>query len=204
MERLLDDPYFSLPPPKSTGKEYFNLGYVTGRLDLGRLDLGRLDLGRLDGESAAADDLLASVTVATAEMVASALRSFDLGDLLVAGGGTRNATLMGELRQRLPGVAIRQTDELGVPEAAKEALVFAIIGFLTLHGLPATIPSCTGAVRPSVLGSVTPGQGQWPVQVHPERHAPTRLIVRPNPVSSSPISSSPISSSPISSGPGSS
>ncbi len=52
---------------------------------------------------------------------------------------------------------MRRTDELGVPEAAKEALVFAIIGFLTLHGLPATVPSCTGAPGPRVLGSVTPG-----------------------------------------------
>ena len=178
VERLLDDPYFSLSPPKSTGKEYFNLGYVTSRLDLGRLDGGRLDLGRLDGKSVVPDDLVASITVATAEMVASALRGFDVGDLLVAGGGTRNATFMGELGERLPGVRIRRTDELGVPEAAKEALVFAIIGFLTLRGLPATIPSCTGAVRASVLGSVTPGQGPVPVQVDPGRRPPTRLVVR--------------------------
>ena len=142
---MLDDPYFSLPPPKSTGKEYFNLGYVRRRLPEGR---------DLTGE-----DLLASLTVATAEMVALALRSFDLHELLVAGGGTRNPTLMGELRARLPGVPVRRTDDLGVPEEAKEALVFAIIGFLTLCGLPATIPSCTGAARPSVLGSVTPARG---------------------------------------------
>ena len=64
---------------------------------------------------------------------------------------------MAALQARLPGVPMRRTDELGVPEAGKEALVFAIIGFLTLHGLPATVPSCTGAARPSVLGSVTPG-----------------------------------------------
>ena len=163
MRRLLDDPYFSLPPPKSTGKEYFNLGYVTSRLD------------DRDGPDPHLDDLLASLTVATAEMVASALRPFDLGELLVAGGGTRNTFLMGELRSRLPGVRIRRTDELGVPEAAKEALVFAIIGFLTLSGLPATIPSCTGALRPSVLGSITPGPRPAPAQRAPRArfaHAP--------------------------------
>jgi anhydro-N-acetylmuramic acid kinase len=173
VERLLDDPYFSQAPPKSTGKEYFNLGYVTSRLKGGGLPL---------------DDLLASVTVATAEMVASALRVYDLGDLLVAGGGTRNATLMRELRSRLGGVRIRRTDELGVPEAAKEALVFAIIGFLTLCGLPATIPSCTGALRPSVLGSVTPGRGPGLTAPgpgpHPQRRSPTRLVVRAGPLSS--------------------
>ena len=89
------------------------------------------------------------MTVATAEMVAAALRPFELGELLVAGGGTRNLTLMAELQARLPGVKMRRTDDLWVPEAGKEALVFAIIGFLTLNGLPATVPSCTGAARAS-------------------------------------------------------
>jgi anhydro-N-acetylmuramic acid kinase len=147
VEELLDDPYFTLPPPKSTGKEYFNLGYVTRRLE---------------GREIPAEDLLASLAVATAEMVAAALRPFALGDLLVAGGGTRNLTLMAELSSRLPGVKIRRTDDLWVPEASKEALVFAIIGFLTLNGLPATVPSCTGATRACVLGSVTPGRAPWP------------------------------------------
>jgi anhydro-N-acetylmuramic acid kinase len=161
--RLLDDPYFALPPPKSTGKEYFNLDYVRQRLD---------------GTEISAEDLLASVTVATAEMVAGALREFEVRDLLVAGGGTRNATLMGELQARLPGVNIRRTDELGVPEASKEALVFAIIGFLTLCGLPATIPSCTGARQPSVLGTVTPGRDLRPPPTSAPR-PPARMVVRP-------------------------
>ncbi len=174
--RLLDDPYFALPPPKSTGKEYFNLGYVTRRLEGG-------------GTSAA--DLLASLTVATAESVAAALRPYEPGELIVAGGGTRNLTLMAALQARLPGVPMRRTDELGVPEAAKEALVFAIIGFLTLNGLPATVPSCTGAARPSVLGSLTPGRAPLADLLAPGLlapavggggqvpRAPTRLVVGP-------------------------
>jgi anhydro-N-acetylmuramic acid kinase len=167
VDRLLDDPYFSLPPPKSTGKEYFNFGYVSSRLPEGRDITG--------------EDLLASLTVASAEMVAMSLRPFHLNDLVVAGGGTRNATLMGEIQARLPGVPVRRIDDLGVPEAAKEALVFAVIGFLTLCGLPATIPSCTGAARPSVLGSITPGGGPLPLPLVPlvgARVTPTRLLVR--------------------------
>ena len=176
VDSLLDDPYFSLPPPKSTGKEYFNLGYVTRRV------------AEMGEEEISAADLLASLTVATAEMVAASLRPFRLGELIVAGGGTRNLTLMAELQARLPGVTMRRTDELGVPEAAKEALVFAIIGFLTLHGLPATVPSCTGAARASVLGSVTPGRAPLPLAAllapgpaatAGALRAPKRLVLRP-------------------------
>jgi anhydro-N-acetylmuramic acid kinase len=76
---------------------------------------------------------------------------------------------------------VRKIDDLGVPEAAKEALVFAVIGFLTLCGIPATIPSCTGAAKASVLGSITPGGGPLPLLPVPPagpRATPTRLLVR--------------------------
>jgi len=161
--RLLDDPYFLLSPPKSTGKEYFNLGYVTSRLQ---------------GDKLAAEDLLATLTAASAEMIAADLRRLDLADLVVAGGGTRNQTLMAELQRRLPGVSMRGTEEFGIPEASKEALVFALIGFLTLCGLPATVASCTGARVPSVLGSITPGSVPLPPPPMPLPSLPTRLVIR--------------------------
>jgi anhydro-N-acetylmuramic acid kinase len=166
--RLLDDPYFALAPPKSTGKELFHLGYLTDRL----------------GDRPISDeDLLATLTASAAESVAAALRREQLSVCYVAGGGTRNPVLMAEISARLPEVDIRRFDELGVAEHAKEALVFALIGFLTLHGLPATIPSCTGADRPSVLGSVTPGPRGLPASLlaGPAARpagAPGRLIVR--------------------------
>lgn len=160
--RLLDDPYFALSPPKSTGKEHFNLEYV---------------INRLNGAELSPEDVLASVTAATAEMVATAVHRYECLELVVSGGGTRNLALMRELQARLPGTTFMRSDELGVPEASKEALVFAIIGFLTLCGLPATVPSCTGARQASVLGSVTPGRGlpeRPPAAVRP----PTQLVVR--------------------------
>ena len=58
---------------------------------------------------------------------------------------------------------LRSTDELGLPSAAKEAYAFAVLGFLTVHGLGGTVPSCTGARHASVLGSITPGLGGLPV-----------------------------------------
>ena len=160
---LLDDPYFSLRPPKSTGKEYFNLEYFANRL--------------LDRDLTA-EDLLASLTAASAESIAAALRQQDVAELVVAGGGTRNPVLMGELRARLAGASFRSIEEFGIPEAAKEALLFAVIGFLTLSGLPATVPSCTGAKRASVLGQITPGAHPLPIWPVPVPSMPTRLIVR--------------------------
>jgi anhydro-N-acetylmuramic acid kinase len=165
VRRLLDEPYFSLQPPKSTGKELFNLEYVTSRLR---------------GEQLRPEDLVASVTAASAESVAAALRPYQLAQLFVTGGGARNPVLMGELACRLPGVKLRSTAELGLPEAAKESLLFAVIGFFTVCGFQASIPSCTGAAHASVLGSITPGASPLPPRPTGLR-TPTRLVLQGGP-----------------------
>jgi anhydro-N-acetylmuramic acid kinase len=67
------------------------------------------------------------------------------------------------LASELGSVPLRNTDELGLPSAAKEAYAFAVLGFLTVNGLGGTVPSCTGARHTSVLGSITPGAGGLPV-----------------------------------------
>ncbi len=157
---MLDEPYYVLPPPKSTGKELFNLDYVKAALAGRELD---------------ADDLVATLTSLSAETVARALEGWGVTEVVAAGGGTRNPVLMARLRERLPGVALRRLEEFGVPEASKEALVFALIGYLTASGLPASVPSCTGARHASVLGSITPGAQPLPVRT--TLKAPSRLVV---------------------------
>lgn len=161
LARLLDEPYYTLPPPKSTGKELFHLEYVRERLDTREVAL---------------DDLLATLTALTAATVAAELRRLEVADVVAAGGGTRNPTLMAELGRRLAGVPIEPFDRFGIAEAAKEALLFAVIGFLAVHRLPATVPSCTGARHASILGAVTPGRR--PLEVDGDARSPTRLFVR--------------------------
>jgi anhydro-N-acetylmuramic acid kinase len=97
--------------------------------------------------------------------------------VLVSGGGGRNPVLMQMLTDELgPAVALRSSDEAGLPADAKEAYLFALLGFLTWHGVPATVPSCTGARRPSLLGSVTPGAG--PLSMPPPHpRPPVRLHI---------------------------
>jgi anhydro-N-acetylmuramic acid kinase len=158
---LLDEPYYRLDPPKSTGKELFHLEYI-------RRHLGSRDIST--------DDLLATLTVLSAEVVAAELNRFGVTEIVASGGGTRNPFLMAEITRRTPGAKLAQVDEYGVAEACKEALVMAIIGFLTVHGLPGTVPSCTGATRPVVLGSVVPGER--PLQLAANATPPVRMLVR--------------------------
>ena len=158
---LLDEPYYALAPPKSTGKEIFHLAYV------------REHVGE---RSISTEDLLATLTALSAEVLANDLRRFGVSEAIVAGGGTRNPTLMAELRSRLPGVAIEEIERYGVASTAKEALVFAVIGFLTVHGLPGVVVSCTGARRASVLGSVV--AGNEPLTLARSPLPPTSLVVR--------------------------
>ena len=87
----------------------------------------------------------------TAVTVADACRAYGVTELVASGGGTRNPVMMRMIGEELPGVRVVPSDRLGLPSAAKEALAFAVLGFLTVHGLPATVPSCTGARRAAVL-----------------------------------------------------
>jgi len=148
LQRLLADAYYARPAPKTTGKELFHLDYLSRALQ--------------DQSSIPGADVVATLTALTARTVADAARRAGATELVASGGGTRNPTLMSMLRRELPGVRVLTSDELGVPSAAKEAYAFAVLGFLTAHGLPGTIASCTGATHASVLGSLTPGRAGLP------------------------------------------
>jgi len=85
---------------------------------------------------------------------------------------------MSMLRTALHGIPLRTSDDLGLPSEAKEAYAFAVLGYLTAHGLAGTVPACTGARRPSVLGSITPGGGGLRLP-EPAATAPVRLRTVP-------------------------
>jgi anhydro-N-acetylmuramic acid kinase len=159
LERLLADPYYAAPAPKSTGKELFHLDYLKSHLS---------------SRAIAQDDLLATLCELTARTVADAVRAYDVVELFASGGGTRNPTLMRALGRHLPNVAISLIDDFGVPEAAKEAALFALIGFLSVQGLEGSIASCTGAAHSSILGAIIPGRQT--VRSLASSEAPTNLV----------------------------
>ncbi|MGD8167882.1 anhydro-N-acetylmuramic acid kinase [Herbiconiux sp. P16] len=143
---LLEEPYYRLPAPKSTGKELFNAAYVEQAL------------GSLGREVATAD-LVATLTELTAATVAADVLAQRVGTLVVSGGGWRNPALVARLRARLPALTLVASNDFGAPSDDKEAIAFALIGWCTMHGVAATVPSATGARAPRILGTVTPGAG---------------------------------------------
>ncbi|WP_405542228.1 anhydro-N-acetylmuramic acid kinase [Streptomyces phaeochromogenes] len=195
LRRLLDEPYYALPAPKTTGKELFHRDYLLAALatlaDPAVLATPAVavepsasvapaapaattaptDIGTL-----AHQDVIATLTRLTARTVADAVRSVGATEVIASGGGTRNPVLMAMLAEELPGVPLHTSDELGLPAAAKEAYAFAVLGFLTLHGLAGTDPRSTGARHPSVLGSVTPGRDGLP-RVPRGLKQPVRLVI---------------------------
>jgi anhydro-N-acetylmuramic acid kinase len=146
LSRLKADGYYRLPVPRSTGREHFNAGYLAQMVT----GLEPAPLG---------DDIVATVTRLLVDLLAEASREHRLAELILSGGGSKNVTTVAWLRSELPDLAVRTTDELGVPVQAKEALAFAVLGYLTWNGRPGSVTAATGARHPSILGSFEPGAG---------------------------------------------
>ena len=169
LDRLLAEPYYDRPAPKSTGKELFHPGYLEQFTDVSADHAGTAIAG---------DDLIATLTELSATLVADACRAHRLAELVVAGGGVRNPVLMSRIAALAAPTTISLIDEFGLPAQAKEANLFALLGFLSVHGLAGSRPSATGADGPSILGSITPGEA--PLRLpEPATRTPTKLrIVR--------------------------
>lgn len=144
LARLLDEPYYRLPAPKSTGKELFHDDYLDRAM-------------AAHGTPVGTEDLLATLAELTVRTVADALADAAVSEVFVSGGGARNAVLMAGIAAALPGATVATTAALGVGSDEKEAVLMALIGWLSWHGAPANVPSATGASGPRRLGAITPG-----------------------------------------------
>lgn len=143
---LLDEPYFRLPAPKSTGKELFHLDWAEQRAG----DLGRFDPAVVQ----------ATFLALTVESVARAVEASGGCDrVLACGGGVHNRALLRHLSTRL-GVPVESTAVAGVEPDWLEAMAFAWMARRHVHGEALDTPPFTGASRASVLGSLVPGRRQ--------------------------------------------
>ncbi|HSJ64755.1 MAG TPA: anhydro-N-acetylmuramic acid kinase [Gemmatimonadaceae bacterium] len=149
VEWALADPYFAAPPPKSTGRELFGGEYA-------ERFIARC---RTSAPDASTEDCVVSAVALTARAIGDAFRRFvvePVRELVLSGGGARNPALVRAIVDAMPGVTVRRFDELFFDGEAKEAVAFALMGFLHVAGRPGNVPEATGARGLRILGQWVP------------------------------------------------
>lgn len=147
---LKEDPYFSAPPPKTTGREYFGKEYAENILRI------------ITEMKTSYEDGIATVTYFTAWSIADAYRRFiksscQADRLIIGGGGSYNPVLVDFIRQEMKqfGVETLTQEEIGLSSDAKEAIAFAILADCTVCGEPNNLPGVTGAQKPVIMGKIS-------------------------------------------------
>ncbi|MCC5665389.1 anhydro-N-acetylmuramic acid kinase [Nostoc sp. CHAB 5784] len=149
VEQWLNQDYFHLPPPKSTGRELFGVTYLHECLE----DAQAYQLNPAD--------ILATLTELTAGSIVHSYRTF-LPEMpqrvLLCGGGSRNLYLKSRLELLLPSIPVLTTDEVGLSADFKEAIAFAVLAYWRLLGIPGNLPTATGAPLEVLLGEIHQNQ----------------------------------------------
>jgi anhydro-N-acetylmuramic acid kinase len=143
LDRWLADPYYRQRPPKTAGREQYGADFIAAIK-----------------QRFPPRDLVTTATALTAATIALGIERFikprmRVHDLIAAGGGVHNRSLMGYLQAFLPGVRIVPIAEFGIDPDAKEAVAFAVLAHETYHRRPSNVPSATGARHAVILGKVT-------------------------------------------------
>lgn len=144
LNELLNENYYSLTPPKSTGRELFNDDYI-----------------RAISQTAPKDkyDTIATLTALTAKAIANSYKDFvlpktNLDEIVIGGGGAFNKTML-KLIENYTGIDVKTHNDFGIDDKFKEAIAFAMLGFCTLNNTPNNLPSCTGAKKSVIMGVVS-------------------------------------------------
>ncbi len=146
LECLLQDEYYFLEPPKSTGREYFSPQYIENALKYAPSE---------------PKDIIATVTALTAKTIAQAYERFiypqvGIHEAVICGGGAFNKTLMSMLRTYLPDyIDLTTCEDYGISINFKEVMAFALLGYCTYYGIPNNLPCCTGAKKRVVMGKIS-------------------------------------------------
>ncbi|GAC1621304.1 MAG: anhydro-N-acetylmuramic acid kinase AnmK [Candidatus Acidiferrum sp.] len=148
VDELMRDPFLKVPPPKSTGREYYGRVYIKRMLAHARK------------HRAKPADQVRAATIFTALSIVDALNRFVLPktiihQLIVSGGGAHNPLILAQLSVALTDVDVLPSSRLGIPVDAKEAFAFALLAYESFHRRPANLPSATGAHHPAILGKIS-------------------------------------------------
>ncbi len=143
LDCLLQDEYYFAPPPKTTGREYFNENYIENILKIA------------PKEDA---DIIATLTALTAKSIVQAYERFVFPltapqSVIVGGGGAYNKAIMKFLKRYLPeNIELKTHEDFGLSNNFKEAMAFALLGYCAFYGIPNNLPECTGAGKRVVMG----------------------------------------------------
>ncbi len=143
LKQMLEDNYFASFPPKSTGREHFNLEWTQHQLDK-------------YGTTISLEDIQATLLALTTFSIAESINTWcpQSKKILICGGGSENKFLVTQLEKTLEKASLEQTSEFGVPSEWMEAMAFAWLAEQHQNLKPGNIPSVTGADKPVVLGEV--------------------------------------------------
>lgn len=144
LDAMLDDPYFDAAPPKSTGREYFNLEWLNAVLE------------NASSRAVDAQDIQRTLCELTATTIVRAIRKNAPAtrEILVCGGGAHNAALMQTLTRHGGDISVETTAAAGFEPKWMEAVAFSWFARQTLEGKPSNLPSVTGARHPAILGGI--------------------------------------------------
>ena len=142
LDAMLSEPFFSAPPPKSSGRDLFNMDWL---------------LRHLNGNEAPAD-VQATLLTLTGHSITDAIQRHCPGanEVYLCGGGAHNRALVDHLSRDLPGCRLQMSDVLGIGTDWMEAVAFAWLAQQALEGHPANLPAVTGAKHPCILGAIYP------------------------------------------------
>ena len=148
VDRVLTNAFFSIEPPKSTGRELFTREYISAFIAACR------------EQGASDNDVIASAVSFTARSIANQYQRFlpePIADLVISGGGAINPAIVAALKAELAPLPVHQFSDLFFDGEAKEAVAFALLGYLHLNGRTGNVPRATGARGSRHLGVMTPG-----------------------------------------------
>ncbi len=145
LNELLEEPYYKLYPPKSTGRELFNNIYAEKIYKTAPSDKY---------------DIMSTITALTAKTITNSYKDFILNkisidEVVLGGGGAYNTTLINYIKNYIPQIPVKTHEDYNIPNKFKEAIAFAYLGYFTLNRLPNNIPSCTGAKEPVIMGKIS-------------------------------------------------
>lgn len=147
LKAMLEDSYFQLSPPKSTGRDYFNLEWLNKLLEL-------------QHSSIPPENIQATLLELTVTTISEAIKKYaeKTDEILVCGGGVHNPVLIKSLEEKLPGIKINSTGKYGFDPDCIEAVAFAWLAKCRLDETPVNLSSVTGAISPQILGAIYSAQ----------------------------------------------